>query len=287
MSSTDNTEFMWSNTDYPYICLIDQERTLAFRKAIRQVVKPGDTVIEIGAGSGILSLFAAEAGAAHVYAVEIDPLLCKTLQKTIDLNNVTEVIEVVKGDALEVDLPKNVDVVIGEIIETGLLDEMQVQVINNLHAKGVIGEQTKVIPQGYETYLQLVNVENTFYGYKIAAPIHNWPYYSKDSKTWAQININDASDVQKVGYYNFENGLVKPEVDEVLEFTLTNESEPNAIKLSGILHLTENLKIEACDTLNGDKILVTDDLSATNGKVKLKINYEMSKGLGSFTVKRA
>ena len=58
-----------------------------------------------------------------------------------------DVIEVIEGNALEVNLPKNVDVVIAELIETGLMDEMQVPVMNDMHKQGIIGSKTKVIPQ--------------------------------------------------------------------------------------------------------------------------------------------
>ena len=58
---------IWSNTDYPYECLKDRERTEAFRDALRSVVQTGDVVVDGGSGTGILALFAAEAGAKKVY----------------------------------------------------------------------------------------------------------------------------------------------------------------------------------------------------------------------------
>jgi predicted RNA methylase len=51
--------------------LRDQRRTKSFLEAVRNVVSPGDVVIDIGTGTGILAAAAAQAGARHVYAVEI------------------------------------------------------------------------------------------------------------------------------------------------------------------------------------------------------------------------
>jgi predicted RNA methylase len=78
---------IWSNTDYPYECLLDFKRRRAFQAAIRTVVKQHDVVLDAGAGSGILSFLAAQAGARKVYAIEVDSFLASCLERSIRANN--------------------------------------------------------------------------------------------------------------------------------------------------------------------------------------------------------
>lgn len=278
----DETGIIWSNTDYPYICLIDKKRTLAFKDAINEVVEPGDVVVEVGAGTGILSLFAVDAGASKVYAVEIDPVLARSLQETIRVNKVEDKIEIIEGDALKVDLPKNVDVVIGELIETGLLDEMQVAVMNGLHNRGVIGDKTKLIPQSYDTYFELVHTESNFFGYHIATPKHDWPYYSEDKDSWEQLEVLDLTERQKVGHFDFKAGVVEPKVDVTLKFTIPEGKTANAFRWAGAAQLSDNIELGACNSFSGDKILHLD--KPLEGSVKLKVSYTMGAGLDNLSV---
>src|SRR3954462_4954787 len=55
--------------------LSDPARIDAYRRAMTEVVRAGDVVIDVGAGTGILGLLACEAGAARVYAVDAGPIL--------------------------------------------------------------------------------------------------------------------------------------------------------------------------------------------------------------------
>lgn len=50
--------------------LMDTARTLAFEAAIEEVIIPEDVVIDVGSGTGILSLFAARKKAKIVYSIE-------------------------------------------------------------------------------------------------------------------------------------------------------------------------------------------------------------------------
>jgi predicted RNA methylase len=111
--------------------LMDEKRTLMFKKAIDKVVKEGDIVADLGTGTGILAMFAVDAGAEKVYAVEANSQLCKFL-KEIFKENGYENIHLIQGDARKITLPEKIDVAICEMISTGLIKEMQVPVMNNV-----------------------------------------------------------------------------------------------------------------------------------------------------------
>lgn len=65
---------MYTLDDYLWM-LTDDARVAAYSAAIRAAVKPGDRVIEIGAGIGFFSVLAARAGAAHVDALDTNPVV--------------------------------------------------------------------------------------------------------------------------------------------------------------------------------------------------------------------
>ncbi|CAL5382349.1 unnamed protein product [Camellia sinensis] len=74
----------------------------------------GRVVVDVGAGSGILSLFAAQVGAKHVYAVEASEM-AEYARKLIAGNPLlAQRITVVKGKFEEVELPEKIDILISE-----------------------------------------------------------------------------------------------------------------------------------------------------------------------------
>lgn len=93
--------------------LQDQIRNEAYRKALAALVKPGDVVLDLGAGTGILSMFAAAAGAKKVYAVERTET-AQLARRIIEANGYADRIEVLQSDVENVTLPEKVDVLVSE-----------------------------------------------------------------------------------------------------------------------------------------------------------------------------
>jgi len=279
-----DAEYMWSNTDYPYMCLVDKRRTEAFREAIHKVVKPGDVVVDVGSGTGILALFAAEAGAANVYAVEIEHMLAGCLRRTFAGSKHQDVLAVVEGNALRVQLPAHIDVLIAEIIDTGLMDEMQVPVLNELRQKGIIGRTTRVIPSAYQTNVELVHIDDQFYGHSIKAPKHLWPHYSLNHEEWSNPVVSVISDKVTVVDLDLAHDINNPTVDKILTFNLPRHDKPiNAVRITGVLTLVDGIELHEANSVNGDKVLsLPNDIPSDSGQVQLRVQYQMGGGLGSF-----
>ncbi len=271
---------IWSNTDFPYMCLKDEARTLAFRDAIREVVRAGDVVVDVGAGTGILSFFAAEAGAGKVYAVEVDPVSAAALRRSIDLNpRVADRICVVEGDAAVVALPSAADVVVAEVIETGLVEEQQVPVLNAMRRRGVITRATRLLPASYETTLQLVTADHRYYGFTIAAPKHEWPFYAS-GPGWHPTSVTAASDAVTVMRVDFAAGVIDELVAGEIDVDIDPKATINAVRLAGRIGLAANQTLGPSHALNGDKILPIGALSGLS-RANLSWRYRMGSGLGA------
>ena len=91
----------------------DRVRTNAFAAAIREVVQPGDVVLDVGTGTGILAMFAAKAGARQVYAIDATDI-AEVATDLVVANGLSDQVQVIQGRADEVQLQQKVDLIISE-----------------------------------------------------------------------------------------------------------------------------------------------------------------------------
>ena len=115
---------------YHHNMLNDTIRMAGFKEAINLVVKPGAKVLELGGGTGVQSFFAAQK-AQKVYCVERNPELAGAARRFRAQNINGNTVEVIQADALHYLPPEPVDVVICEMLHTGLLREKQMPVIDS------------------------------------------------------------------------------------------------------------------------------------------------------------
>ena len=91
----------------------DRPRTNAFAAAIREVVQPGDVVLDVGTGTGILAMFAAKAGARKVYAIDATDI-AEVATDLVKANGLSDQIQILHGRAGELQLDHKVDLIISE-----------------------------------------------------------------------------------------------------------------------------------------------------------------------------
>lgn len=107
--------------------LNDDARNAAYDAAIARAVRPGDVVLDIGTGAGLLAMMAARAGAAHVYTCECVPLIAEKAREVIAANGLCDRITVLSkwSHQLKVgeDLPQRADVLVSEIVDNLLIGE--------------------------------------------------------------------------------------------------------------------------------------------------------------------
>lgn len=95
--------------------LNDRKRTDSFQRAIREVVTPEDIVLDIGAGTGVLAITAAMAGAKHVYAIESSSI-ARLARQNIEKNGLSDRITLIEGRSANIELPEKADVMVSEMI---------------------------------------------------------------------------------------------------------------------------------------------------------------------------
>ncbi len=104
---------------------------------LEEVVRPGDRVLDVGTGSGILALAAAGLGAGEVVAVDVDPTAVDTARANVAANGRAELIRVMVGSVDQAPAGATYDVVVANIIARVLV-ELTPQLAARLAAGGTV-----------------------------------------------------------------------------------------------------------------------------------------------------
>ncbi|OAY27156.1 protein arginine N-methyltransferase 1.1 [Manihot esculenta] len=137
--------------------LKDVVRTKTYQNVIYQnkFLFKNKIILDVGAGTGILSLFCAKAGAAHVYAVECSDM-ADMAKEIVESNGFSEVVTVLKGKIEEIELPvAKVDIIISEWMGYFLLYENMLNTVLYARDKWLVNDGI-LLPDKASLYLTAI-----------------------------------------------------------------------------------------------------------------------------------
>ncbi|HEY5810043.1 MAG TPA: 50S ribosomal protein L11 methyltransferase [Povalibacter sp.] len=259
-------------------CLLDSPRTQAFKRAIDDTVRTGDTVMDVGTGSGILAMFSARAGAHRVRAIEITPEIALFARQNVAHNGLGSIVKVEQQDATTLAGSQPVDVVTMELMDTWLVAEQQAAVMNQLHASGIIGSRTRIIPKRYQCLIRLVNYDFSFYGFQLPFVIQARNYMAQDH---IRHQLSAASIVHDMAFHKQQS----LRVDKQIEVPIEKDGQCNAAVLTARVFLTDDVHLGATSDLNMPVIVPLEHRRVRRGDhLSLDIAYEMGAGFGDFSM---
>jgi len=140
--------------------LQDRIRNESFKAAIFRSVAKGDVVVDLGTGTGILAIWAAQAGARRVYAIE-ETDVAEVAEAVIRDNGLQKVITVLKANSSDVTLPEPADILIAELVGHFLFEEGIVEAI--AAARDILLKpKGRIIPLGAKVFLAPVELAEHF-----------------------------------------------------------------------------------------------------------------------------
>lgn len=155
-NTLEDTRGQWNDPGIQARMLSDATRTKAFVDAVRATVRPGDVVIDIGSGTGILAIAAAQAGARKVYAIEATTM-ADMAHEMMKGNGVDDRVEVLQAWSSRVSLADRADVLVTETIGDDPLDEHIIDITRDAH-KRLLHPGARIIPQELRLFISLIQL---------------------------------------------------------------------------------------------------------------------------------
>ncbi|KAK2587404.1 hypothetical protein KPH14_003119 [Odynerus spinipes] len=143
----------YEELDVHRLMLNDTTRTLAYKEAIFNCADKFEdkVVLDVGAGTGILSIFCAQAGAKKVYAVEASEL-AKIAEEVVIENNLERVIKVIHSRVEDLDPNEigKVDIIVSEwmgfyLVHEGMLESVLFARDRFLNEEGILFPSTAIL----------------------------------------------------------------------------------------------------------------------------------------------
>lgn len=287
---------------YHFKLLRDYERLSAFKEAIDDYAErnprdsnPSDSKVafDLGCGSGVLSYFA-RPYMDKVIAIELNNSTYQLAKENLkEFDN----IQVFNDDILSFDFSKlneKADLIICEMLDTGLIDEEEVPVLN--HARNFLKEDGEIIPRGMINSAEAVFMNNHFIQYEddeyspVYIPLGESIVYSEfdfmediDCNFSAQIDLKvyDRNELEKIGFEEKLSEDKYEKFDSKENFNIEEDKlKINGIKLTSFTKLNENIICGPTPMLNPAMLIPIEETEVRCGdSLRIRLEYVMGGGV--------
>lgn len=287
---------------YHFKLLRDYERLSAFKEAIDDYAirndgnsKDSDSKVafDLGCGSGVLSYFASEY-MDRIIAIELNN---STYQLAKENLKEFDKIQVFNEDILSFDFSKlndNADLIICEMLDTALIDEEEVPVLNR--ARKFLKDDGEIIPKGMINSAEPIFMNNHFIQYEddeyspIYVSLGGSVIYSEfdfmdeidcDFSAEMELKIFDRDDLDKIG---FEENLSEEKYEKFNfkeNFNIEEDKlKINGIKLTTFIKLNEKIICGPTPMLNPEMLIPIEETEVRCGdSVRIRLEYVMGGGV--------
>jgi protein arginine N-methyltransferase 1 len=149
--------------------IADHARMDAYVTALELTVRPGDVVLDIGTGTGIMALVASRLGAAEVIAVERDDVI-EVARQIAARNGVDDRITFIHGQSTEIKLSRKANVIVSDL--RGILP------LHSGHLSAIVDARNRLLAPGGV----IIPKRDTLWAAVVEAPVT----YRDRIETWGQ-----------------------------------------------------------------------------------------------------
>lgn len=144
-----------------YGAMIRDRRTDAYCQALALAVKPGDVVVDLGAGAGIFTLHACRLGARLVHAIEPNAAI-QVAREVVDANGFSQQVTFHQAMSFQVELPEPCDVLVTDPRGVLPLYEQAIPTIIDARRR-LLKPGGVLIPQRDTIWAALVEAPDTYH----------------------------------------------------------------------------------------------------------------------------
>lgn len=247
----------FKTTKYHFDLLNDSERLSVFFEAINEYDGSTNLAYDLGCGSGILSYFLSS-HFDEVISLEIDSAASNCAKENLNASNN---VHVVNEDVLNYLFNKKADLIVCEMMDTALIDEEEVPVLN--YARKFLKEDGKIIPQGIINACELVNMQRDHIHWDEGAVYEVF----SDSLIYSEFNFLDE---------------INPEFEVTLSLKANKDGTANGLKITTFTKLDDNIICGPTPMLNPPLLVpIEEHFLKCNDLINVKLKYIMGNGIES------